>query len=545
MMKLFFYPSYFSLKQLGPVAALVISTLIVFFMTWLLHEVQRFWLLGSFVLAPSDIIFWSILAGLVVINSLWELKYGRQRATALGGISWRASLIVAVKTLAVFTTICFLWSMWNSESLVAWSTLWEFALVAPTAQGWLLIVGTVAAIMGGAVLVARKPEGFAWSRLSFMSEAAVRCALMVLLAGVSVSYVNLRLGEVGRWIASSKFPELNPVDAAQLERGYYEDLLDVQRFNGELANLYSRRPIEWRKDMMQVGIAERRPNFLRYELLPLKEGIVNGAMVRTNSWGMHDNEYTQKRPPGCYRIAVLGASTVMANGVVRDDDFETLVEARLNRENTGDVYSSYELLNFAVAGYTPTAQAWVLQDKVLPFEPNAVFYVGHGGDVQRTVFHIIGALRDGVELPDPYLRELVRRAGVNYETPEPIVRRRLAPFAEELTSWLMKRLVEICKSHDIKPVFILLPEVGATKDPTVEIRLAREAGFTVLDLTGVYAGYWGKTLWIAEWNAHPNPEGHQLIADRLYKELQRSNVIPLPGSPRQDGDRAAESKNEI
>ena len=84
MMKIFFYPVYFRIKGWGPVVALVVSTLVVFVLTWLLHAVQWFWLRGSFLWAANDVLFWTILAALVVVNSLWEVKRGRNRKSALG-----------------------------------------------------------------------------------------------------------------------------------------------------------------------------------------------------------------------------------------------------------------------------------------------------------------------------------------------------------------------------------------------------------------------------------------------------------------------------
>src|SRR6185503_2864467 len=79
MMKIFFYPAYFRLKSRGPLVALVASTLVGFVVTWALHAAQWFWLRGSFLWAANDVLFWSILAGLVVVNSIWELRRGRKR----------------------------------------------------------------------------------------------------------------------------------------------------------------------------------------------------------------------------------------------------------------------------------------------------------------------------------------------------------------------------------------------------------------------------------------------------------------------------------
>ena len=52
-------------------------------MTWFLHAYQWFWIRGTMLLLPQDILFWTFLGILVVANSLYEMKYGRKRS--LGG----------------------------------------------------------------------------------------------------------------------------------------------------------------------------------------------------------------------------------------------------------------------------------------------------------------------------------------------------------------------------------------------------------------------------------------------------------------------------
>ena len=527
MMKLFFYPMYFRLRKRGPLAALVVSTLVVFLVTWLLHAVQWFWLRGTFLLAAHDALFWLILAALVVVNSLWEVRSGMQRTSVLGGVSWPAALGVGLKTMATFTVICILWSMWTSESITAWQTLWQFALVPPTAGGWLLIGGTVAAIMGGGVAIARYPAGVPWSRLSFLQETVAHCAIMLVLAAISINAVNRQLGGFGQLIASAKTGNLNPNDMAELERGYYEDLLDVRAFNGELASLYMRRPPEWQANLHQAGMTTPTRDILQYQLKPSAQAVLKGAQFSTNRWAMHDKEYSTEPPAGCYRIALLGASHAMGLGVEREKTFEALLEDRLNHENMGGAYTSYEILNFAVAGYLPVRQVWVLEDKVLPFKPTAVFYVAHPGDAKRAVFDLVTALQRGVEFPDPYLRDLARQANVNSNTPEPLLRRRLAPFGEQVLSWTYHRLVATCQKNNILPVFILLPEIGDPVDVRQDLQRAKDAGFIVLDSNGVYDGRPNKSLWIAEWDGHPNALGHQLVANRLFEELQSKQVLPL------------------
>ena len=56
MMKVFFYPAYFRIRQWGATTSLVLATCFVFVVTWFLHAYQWFWLRGSFLLTAQDAI---------------------------------------------------------------------------------------------------------------------------------------------------------------------------------------------------------------------------------------------------------------------------------------------------------------------------------------------------------------------------------------------------------------------------------------------------------------------------------------------------------
>ena len=214
----------------------------------------------------------------------------------------------------------------------------EVALVPPTAGGWMVIGVTVVSIMGSAVLVARNPTGFAWNRFSFFRETAVRIALMVLLAAVSVTAINEHLGTVE--CSQARYAALNQIDSARLERGYYENLMAVDRFNGELWRLYMKRPPDWADSIIERGLAVATHDFRIHKLKPSVEDFLNGVTFRTNRWGIHDKEYEKQAPAGCFRIAMLGDSYVMAHMVEHEKDFESKLEDRLNGESTGQ-YTSW------------------------------------------------------------------------------------------------------------------------------------------------------------------------------------------------------------
>jgi hypothetical protein len=124
MQKIFYFPAVFALKRLGTNNAIIIATLYVFMLTWLLHSYQWFWLRGSWLLAWHDMLFWAVLGVLVVVNSLYEIKYGRKRSLGKVAWSWQSNALTVAKTYGTFWFICILWSFWTSESITDWLALW-------------------------------------------------------------------------------------------------------------------------------------------------------------------------------------------------------------------------------------------------------------------------------------------------------------------------------------------------------------------------------------------------------------------------------------
>ena len=153
-------------------------------------------------------------------------------------------------------------------------------------------------------------------------------------------------------------------------------------------------------------------------------------------------------------------------------------------------------------------------------------YVEHPGDVRRQLVNLAEAISHGIPLPDPYLRDLCAKANVDSTVPEPIIKRRLRPYAKEIFAWLYRRLVDDCNKNHIKPIFVSLPPLNP-EDEEANISLAKAAGFEIVDLKGVYDGRTWWDLCLSEWDSHPTAEGHRLIAGKLYDELVKTGVIPI------------------
>jgi D-alanyl-lipoteichoic acid acyltransferase DltB (MBOAT superfamily) len=533
MLKVFYYPLYFKLRTWGITKALVISTLWVFLATWFLHSYQWFWLRGSFLLAWQDVLFWGILALLVIINSLYEAKHGRDRT--LGKHSWtlRNFAMVALSTVGTFSVICALWSLWTSESLSAWISLWASVGEGATVNVRLIPTLLVAVVVLGSIVPDKveKPQRKNPQGVIFRKSTIVTVISLLFLSIVGIPAIYSRLGSTSATVIHSlRSGKLSRLDTAKIERGYYEDLLQVDRFNSQLWEVYMNKPLHW-LDVQGAGLERFTDNFLQKELIPSFVAFTSHGPIHINRWGMRDQDYERQPTPNTHRIALLGASTVMGWGVEDNQTFEVLLEDHLNREHAGKYRVKYEILNFGTPGYQPLQQLMVLEEKAFAFGPNTVFYVAAGREASRSALYLAEVVRNKVDIPYDYLRKVVQQAGIDAKTPETFALKRLEPFRNEMLSWLYRRIVQGCKERGSLPVWIFLPQVreGLWQEETAGIfQIAEEAGFIILDLSDVYKNQDITSLRLAEWDDHPNVKGHQLIAARLYEAILEKEALIFP-----------------
>jgi hypothetical protein len=527
MMKVFYYPIYFRLKSLGMIKAVVLSTIIVFFLTLIFHSYQWFWLRGEFPLIWQDAVFWGLLGCFVIINSLWELKKGKGLNLAAKNWSTKDSIIYSTKVLLTFTSICTLWSLWSADSWSSW--LGMFTVLD---QLTLVHVGIILACIGGYLLSGYLLQMWTRKRIAGGNYKAATdrrplttAIMLVLLSLISIGEVYTKFGaDVANVVSTVRSAKLSKLDTQALERGYYEELVRVNRFNSQLWEVYMKKPSEW----MQTPGADLKyytGDFMQYELLKSTESSTQYGVMTTNSWGMRDREYTLEPAPNTIRIALLGASSVTGWGVQDNETFEALLEKKLNVTLQGQSNKHIEILNFSAPGYRPLQQLPVLE-KSLKFKPNFIYYAATGREMMRAAFYLQEAVRKDIEIPYPGLRDIVAKAKLDADMDESVAIKALVPYREEILTWLYNEIASQAKSADSNLVWVFLPTAGQDNGPEdVEepLAIARRAGFEIIDLRGVFAGYPLADITLAEWDKHPNKLGHELLMERLYKE-----ILPFP-----------------
>jgi hypothetical protein len=546
MLNHFYYPTMFRVRQWGTTTATVVSIVVVFVFTWFFHAYQWFWLRGSFLLVWQDVLFWAILGLFVVANALYEIRYGRKRS--LGKQSWTLSRIalLALRTTATFTTICVLWSLWTSRSLAEWFLLLSVVELNVESIGSLLLalVGLYAIFFLVLLVMLRRDSNALEPRMgqpravfSFRTVMFNVALVLVLFEIGNPTFYTHFNGPLRTFISDLVDDRLGRRDAALLEKGYYEDLIGVNSFNSELWEVYSRRPQGW-ESFEKSEMVVPADDCLEYELRPLLNTIVYGTSVRINRWGMRDLEYEQSKPANTYRIALIGESHSMGWGVGDDETYEALLEARLNRELSRTTGLKYEILNFAVAGYTLPQKRIALEQKVLAFEPDAILYTAHDNEIERTAQQVTKCVLLGVEIPPEYLPTVEKSdlsqniaakslTGLQLDMAKLIAEKQLQPYAAELTRESYDYIVERAQTEGITPIYVLLSTIprNIPEDRAAMLReMASDAGFIVFDLSQVYEGQDRESLRLADFDSHPNAKGHVHLANVLY-DLLVTNVL--------------------
>jgi hypothetical protein len=541
MMKLFFYPAYFKLRARGTTIALVLATLYVVLVTWFLHCVQWFWILGSFPLRWQDGIFWSILAGLMTFGTIREMNATKRRR-----IDARSALALnrvrLLRIAATFIGMCILWSMWTSDSLAEWIAVWSVLGKGWATPGVARLMAPAAAVLGVLLLMlptvvpeaaaparalkAIEAAGRADGRLAFwrLVPASGACLVALVIAGSPSSWAFFGT-HTADFAASLRSNRLNSIDSAKLLRGYYEDLLNTDNVNSRLWEL-GEKPLDWNK--FPDGVARPTFDYRAYELAPLVSTFYKGARFSTNRWGMRDKDYSLVKPPNTYRIVAVGTSYVMGAGVADGETFESLLEDRLNRELTPVTGLHYEILNFGMAGYTEIQRVMELEGKAFAFQPDAVMYFAHTGDANEESQKIAKMLERGIEPPYSFVRNLMAQLDIHQGSTAVEVRQKMQPYAPLMGQWLLDHLQWDCRHRSVLLIWVAMPTPNSEGNKFQYHSLPPNSpGMVALSLEGAFGNQDIRSLTVAPWDLHPNASGHRMMADKLYADLMQAGGADL------------------
>jgi hypothetical protein len=433
--------------------------------------------------------------------------------------------------------------MWSTPKLDEIRLLIEAARNIDTAQAALLAAVPLGIGLAAPILGRRTREHTEGTRSKAVRGAdpfwpsAIRVGLCAgALVFVAVKpWALLSQPQLVSLVGDLRDRRLNKTDAAALHRGYYEELGDVTRFDNELWRLYGLEPKDWGRE---IATMDDREDAIIYAYRPGLHGITKRAMFTTNSEGLRDREYTQEKPAGTFRIALIGSSHDVGSGVADGEPYESVLENRLN-DGWGGPNRRFEVLNFSVSGYSAIQKLAVSEIRVPEYQPDVVVYAASGQEADWTFFRLEDLIRRGIVKEYPFFVEAMQAAGLDPEgQPEPqlTLERRLASQESVVLGEILERFSDSARRNGAVPVLLLVEHPGDEKRPDTCTELAdlgRRAGAEVIDLYGAFASIRDRsTLWVAPWDDHTNALGHRLLGERLLQLLVEKGLVPVEGEPR-------------
>jgi GDSL-like Lipase/Acylhydrolase family len=305
--------------------------------------------------------------------------------------------------------------------------------------------------------------------------------------------------------------ELNAEDFDALAAGYYEGL---------------------RKDAGQVGLPGEsddvnfRADFLRYEFKPNVKRSYEAGMRITNSLGMPNPEYGYEKPPHTRRIALLGDSISVGP---YGHGYDALLENRLNQVALTPEVERFQVLNFAVYGYSIVQSMDVALEKIPQFHPDVYLValsslemMGRAG--WRT--HVGRLVVSKADLKYDYLRQVAAQAGVKPTDHLPRIKSKLAPFLTPVVHWALEQIRDHAAAEGAQMIIAIVP---APIDPHLTdtqfdqlLPALAGIGVPVFDLRDTFrsAANLDDLQVVPKSDIHPNVRGHEMILENLYAKLR-------------------------
>lgn len=524
MIKVFYYPIYFKIKHIGIVKAIIVSILIVFAINWFLHAYQWFWIRGIFPITIQDMVFWSVFGLGVAVNSAVQASRSRQPINNQPGFDWSAALKKSFNVIGVFLFISLIWSFWTTEQISTWLSMVNVALSSEVSKYFLLAIAIgIVAVLG---------VGFQWllhylsERQSNPFESAYSAKFLPALSGILLmltislpSSVSVIQGKTGVNMDPIFHTRLNETDRERQFKGYYETLLpSPQHMDTPLDQLHDNRPDDW-KSLEELGGMNKEDNILLKSLKPNINLTFKRAPFSTNKYGMRGPDISQKPNEQKLRFALLGGSIELGPGVSYEETFPYIWQEGLNTKLTDK--HEVEILNFAVPSYHITEQVYLMRNKVMDFNPDVIIYTAHSREQLRTIRGLYPKFNAGYHKDDDWIYQFIISANIEQGVDKLIFEQKLQPKADELMKWGLQNIYDIGSENNAKMVLLYVPN-GMDKNIPGEkeklIKIARNVGFDIVDLTTYYETINEIDVILAPWDNHLSQKAHNVYGNGLIEE---------------------------
>lgn len=260
---------------------------------------------------------------------------------------------------------------------------------------------------------------------------------------------------------------------------------------------------------------------------------------QTNPYGYRERPFSLVKPPGTYRIAVIGDSFTFGNGLPTEQRYSALLERWLP--------DRFEVLNFGEPGHNSTEHKLTLEGRVRPTRPDFVLLQWFVNDVEGAT--TVGRPHFLPLMPRSVLQHWLSRHSALYAVAglrwmEWQVRIGLVPsYAEYLNARasdprgtdarrersLLHDLVAAAHGGGAGFGMVLFPDAGYDLDARYPfgylhqrvLDACREEQISCVDLRADFAKVKDRrTLWVNPLDHHPSARANQIAALRILEVFE-------------------------
>jgi len=259
-----------------------------------------------------------------------------------------------------------------------------------------------------------------------------------------------------------------------------------------------------------------------------------------NSHGYFDYEYSLQKPPGVFRIVVIGDSVAVGQNVGWQDSFAKLLEERLNTQRPE---RRWEVVVLARSGYSLSQELILLRDEAFDYQPDLLLWSYVLNDPAHPLYHDVSGDLRLLYRPKCYLAHLaaagwfqLKEMAACWGGPTEFHKRLHYVYRDQIARGL-HTIGRMCRENEVPAVLLIHPVFEEDRpfsqysllDVHADLReLAEESGLMVFDLLDAYLGHAPEELSYPKqkdpW--HPNRLGHRLAADFIFDELHAAGLIP-------------------
>jgi lysophospholipase L1-like esterase len=302
----------------------------------------------------------------------------------------------------------------------------------------------------------------------------------------------------------------------------------------------------WQKSADPELIYETRANYIR-----------EGKRITEAHGILRSLDVPQVKPPGTYRIVVLGDSISAALDLRwrGQKPYPDRLEELLLRDSAP---GAYEVLNFGTDGYTTLQEARLLEIKAYQFAPDLIVLQYCVNDTATNYTPAVWFLDVG--WPRSFFIDFVlRRTGIrpselSHRHPRYRASAVAGQFAydADFVGWKtnvlegFRRMASYAKTNKVPIVFVLFPfllsrnELPAYQETTNAVydlvrAAAQRANFHLIDLSTIYGEFDPVQLReTPDDQLHPNHVGHDIAAQAIAAALQSSAFLGTKGKQFED-----------